>query len=621
MVHLKDEKVVNASRKCWGRLQTISNNMRKGVPMENDDIINVRVLLAAYMIVHRTACVFESMDSTLEQKVLQSGIEMLKNTESLIAFISRQGKHFAWAKVSQEMMTTFAESIRQYKDDFKKWRMMDETKLLLRIKNALYALYQAMRHLPTQDLTTADQRLAQEFNVQIARLRSKIVQISGQEALSALDEEMQRPLVPSGEVAHSFVLLGSGSRMISRQQENEPLRNNEPLAHELLINPHFQLREDGSHTESTSTTVRMRALFHASFWNAIKDDLTRVSPPCYTRVFRVLKEIQDGFKDLAGSLFAETAMGVLDVGHIQFHVQHGTFSWSDSHNLIASAVSFIRMVEAPHRSEETQSQWEETLRVMEEAETEEAQAYAFVDGLQLLSRRMHLCRIDAANTRLRLMGPMMQAHGIMYEMEKYKTGVENGTILTEKTVAWLECQQGESTPSRFYAKAFLSLFIPQLESNIPETLRFDVDRFVFLHQEFHLLVTIRLVLLVFPELTLLNETSDRESVDGIIKELMANSSETLRARLEMVLERDSTSRTLLNQRIQQHLFLKVAGLPDSTIQLFETVDTTNQEIKKKLTDRFARLVKTICRVAEVDWHVHSQFYLEIIQDRHLCPTV
>ena len=107
-----------------------------------------------------------------------------------------------------------------------------QAKLSCSIKHALITLFEAEQHLPTNE--QEDSKLKVEFRTQIERLRSKLQQISGHQALIDFDENRASGLsvapLTSGVCAYSVL----------------PCRlTNEQLAHELLLDPEFQLNELG----------------------------------------------------------------------------------------------------------------------------------------------------------------------------------------------------------------------------------------------------------------------------------------------------------------------------------------------------------------------------------------
>ena len=139
-----------------------------------------------------------------------------------------------------------------------------QAKLTCRIKHALIALYQAEQHLPSDE--PADSKLSLEFRTQIERLRSKLQQIAGPAALIEFDRNRASgiALVPSPCSAS-----GAYSALPGRL-------TNEQLAHELLLDPAFQLDESGSCSAENPIYHRIRESFHQVMMVVIWYELFRL---------------------------------------------------------------------------------------------------------------------------------------------------------------------------------------------------------------------------------------------------------------------------------------------------------------------------------------------------------
>jgi hypothetical protein len=264
--------------------------------------------------------------------------------------------------------------------------------LVARIKHALVALYQAEEHLPPDE--PEDSKLKIEFRTQIERLRGKLQQIAGAEALKQFDEQRQSgQLVVSGGSSGS---VGPGGSM--NAYSSLPGRmTNEQLAHELLLDPTFQLDETGSCSVDNPVFNRIRESFHQAFWDSLVDDL-KLPTPCYVRVLRVLAEIRDGINDLAGSKEAGSISEVIDLDHIKKQAELGLYSWDHCKSLSSSVLLVIQRVQAPKRDEETKARWIAIEQDMQSALPEE-HPRSFCKALEFLLDRVNAMRIDAANAR------------------------------------------------------------------------------------------------------------------------------------------------------------------------------------------------------------------------------
>ena len=138
----------------------------------------MRVFLAAFMIAFRPTHVFESMGER-EQSLFESAGPLISCFERIVDSLATNGSFYL---VSFDLTVGFVPMLLSYLKCFKAWKVPDEAKLTCRIKHALLALYQAEEHLPPNE--PEDSKLKIEFRTQIARLRSKLTQIAGSDALA-----------------------------------------------------------------------------------------------------------------------------------------------------------------------------------------------------------------------------------------------------------------------------------------------------------------------------------------------------------------------------------------------------------------------------------------------------
>jgi hypothetical protein len=485
LVHFLREKPVIAAMKAALQRMHMLSTFRHGSPSKSlaPENVNVRVFLAAFMIAFRPTHVFESM-GTLEQALFESAVPVLSQFEQMCkTLLAAPFKNFQCIPANQtkDFPTTLFEYLRR----FKAWKVPDEAKLTCRIKHALVALHQAEKHLPPDE--PEDSRLKVEFREQIARLRGKLQQIAGPEALSKFDEELQKgSLVVEGTAA----VEGSSYAALPGRMTNEQ------LAHELLLDPTFQLDETGGIHVENSVFNRIRESFHKAFWDSLVDDL-KLAVPCYVRVLRVLVEVRDGIVDLVG--VRDDIMDIIDVEFIQTRVESGNYSFGDAMALIRATVGVILRTQAPRRDAETKEKWE-LLQTAITSVTQDTAAQVTCDCLAFLLDRVNAMRIDAANSRLRLISPVIQDHGIDYARDKFQDKLDNGTITLERTTNWFR-KTMEAEPDlvklvregcrlsalKLHAAAIVALIAdatPLKADTTPETLAFDVSRLATLQQKF-----------------------------------------------------------------------------------------------------------------------------------------
>ena len=430
VVFLREKDTIAVTKACLQRIHLLCT-FRHGSPSKAlaPDNVNVKVFLAGFMVAYRPTHVFESMGA-LEQALLEAATPLLTIFHKICACIrSSPGRSFQ--DVPHELTRDFPAMLFEYLQRFKAWKVPDEAKLTCRIKHALIALYQAEEHLPPDE--PEDSKLKIEFSTQIERLRGKLQQIAGADVLTRFDEQRRAGQVPGGSGGGGGAGNGGGGAGgAGGAYAALPGRmTNEQLAHELLLDPTFQLDESGGCSVENPVFHRIRESFHQAFWDSLVDDL-RLAAPCYVRVLRVLGEIRDGISDVAGSREAGRIAEAVDLDLIRQQAEAGAYGWDSCSRLMGSVVGVVQAVQAPRRDEETRAGWREVERGMREAGAE-GRPRALCRALEFLLDRVNAMRIDAANARLRLIAPVIKDHGVDYERGKFQDKLRDGSLTLERT--------------------------------------------------------------------------------------------------------------------------------------------------------------------------------------------
>jgi len=402
--------------------------------------INVRVFLAAYMIVLHPGNVFESVGA-LEAAVIESARRLVEIYENIL----RSSLH----------TKSFSMALLDYYRDFKAWKVPDEAKLMARIKHGLLALYQARQQLPTDE--PVDSQLNAEFRKQIRRLRDKVLQIKGPDELAAFDRE--NVAVVRMETIQNVVAQGRAYTALTDRMTNEQ------LAHELLMDPNFQLTDRGTCCESDAAQ-RVRESFHKAFWDSLATDL---SMGFNVRVLRVLAEVRDGIKEV-------TKLDAMDLDIIKQQADAGLFTWASCHELVGSVVALIQRAQSPRRDAETAEKWAEL-------QTADQNPASLCRDLEFLLDRVNALRIDAANDRLRMITPVIRVNGVEYERIKFQEKLDCGALTLERTKDWLGRPDGVSSNNDIFVRALVGLVAEPTEV-FPETLLMDERRIRKLNEEF-----------------------------------------------------------------------------------------------------------------------------------------
>jgi hypothetical protein len=629
---LRQENVVTAARSFVQRIHLLCVFRHGTVTAANiGKDVNVRVVLAAFMIVHHPTHVFE-IRHTLENELIAAAIDMLSNFEQIVAAVLHpDAKHSQ--SLPMELTANFQAVLYTYLAKFKAWKVPDEKKLFSRIRHALIALYKAQKILPPAE--PVDSQLRAEFQTQIQRLRSKMVMVSGQAALDKFDDERTRWCDSGDDTSGGNDDDAGDGRMPANRITHELLLgrlSNHQIAHELLINPLFQLTEHGSIDNENVLFQRVREEFQSSFWDSIVDDI-RLSPPCYARVLRVLDEIRNGISDLSDPGY-ELARDVLDTAHIQARVEAGAFEWDDSKKLVQDTFAIIVSIQTPNRDEESKTLFKEFADALDAAATPQEKAVSFAKGLEFLLKRINICRVDAANARLRLISPVVQDHGIEYEGGKFQRKLDNGEISLDNTKKWINAAlkstidiaskiqdgvTGSIVDAHTTAITLLvdgSIIPDALEANLPETLMFDGARIAKMRRDFRDIIKANIVLTIVT--TEIKDEKELEKVyscfDGLddndeLDPTVFAASDALKAKFDSVIHENSEVYKLLRARLANELRANALADTPRAISI-----SPMQKIPATLAKRASRLVDTFRAVSRINRLAHKKIYEQIVPE-------
>lgn len=278
---LRSAKTLDAGGDMLLRMLQICNWGHKEQPWITGTV-NVKIFLAAYMIVAKPSQVFESIED-LEQKLMDATSPMLESVHATAQALS-EGK--GWAELAPRVLCT---NLITYLRSFKSWKIVDERKLAGRLQHALDELSRTKALLSQDDIA-----MHNETDAQIKRLTHKLHQIVPPEVSSGKKRKASSPT--EDNLLSAAAGVDKSSAAPGNSEADAITMTNEQLAHELLLDPSFQIAYDASSGTESGVRARMREVFERSFWLTVCDDLMAV--PCsYTRVLSVLQEISKGVQD------------------------------------------------------------------------------------------------------------------------------------------------------------------------------------------------------------------------------------------------------------------------------------------------------------------------------------
>ena len=523
VVFLREKSIIAVTQRCFRRLYMICVYRHGTPPLAlMPKHVNVRVILCAYMIAHCPSEVFESIGAT-EKALIDSAIAFVDNFQSLAKKAVEVG---AVSLIPIDFTRNFPTLIFEYLKCYKAWKIPDAAKLKCRIKHALVALLQAQRHLPFNE--PHESKLSVELRTQIERLRSKLQLVAGVEALNEFDETCRINRMSDPPAVQAYVSVPT--RM-----------SNEQLTHEVLLDPAFQIDNRGnvdiegqlyheiidyfmqvcSSVYDFHYIILSDIKFLQAFWDSLVDDLL-LPFPCYTRVLRVLVEIRDGIKGIAGGCESIAICEAIDISFIEQQLRLNAFGWDCCQRLVGTVVGIIQKVQLPSRDAETKALWATQQESMVCAEVD--QPRVLCQAIRFLMDLLNNLRIDSANARyvlswscicllylifvlfpsIRRLSLVVKDHGIDNERRLFQVKLDSGAIVLTNTKEWIcnavrfEIAAGEDlasgSPQSFIAvhiAAMISIVTnptPIQSETIPETLLLDMNRIRGMQNKFQSIV-------------------------------------------------------------------------------------------------------------------------------------
>lgn len=468
----------------------------------SEDNVNVREFLVSHLIVAHRNRVFEDYGH-LEETLFSSSEKILEKFEMICGRIQETEGNMGPGEM-RTITQGFIQLLSSYLIDFSKWKIPDQEKLLRQIKHALVALYQAHNTLPQgneQDI----QGTHTCVNGEIYRLRNKLIEIRGPEYLRQFEESVRNGSVPIPVKEN-----GTTSPTQTCSQTLQDHMTNEQLAHELLLDPTFQLDETGNPGYRYQTLKQIRQCLQKAFWESIKDDL-KLSPPDFSKMIRILDEIRGAIHEMAGDLEKHEINMIIDIPYIRDQTRQGLFGWTSLTALVNAVFQVCKKVQAPKRDDQTKSMFLEVQTKMAEASTAmHLQGAALCQALDTMLIVVNFMRIDGANARLRLIAPVVIQHGVEYQQEKFEDKLRSGTLTLQRTEQAIG--NAVNTMARYFpqsidflkntsneqaVKMCYTLFITEIfngppikTDNIPETLIMDVHRLAMYQRKVQYFATI-----------------------------------------------------------------------------------------------------------------------------------
>jgi hypothetical protein len=346
---------------------------------------STRVILAALMIHFHPTRVFSSIGQT-EEKLMAATTSFLEVFNSIV---SRIGNASSFCETPHDVTASLRPSTGAYIRLYEEWENPDKQRIKSRIVFALITLYSAKQNLPPCE--PEDSKLQIELNSQIQRLKEKLKSLAGEQALRQFEESHGAGNAFRDYGIDEANVRGDADPVLSQMIPKEV------LAHELLLDPMFQLTTDTNKDISRDNILRdgMERAFIDSMIHQLK-----ATPPEFDGVLRILEYIRSSVLDLAPKNSPEGLLiqEAIDSSHIEQQLANGALNWNSCKQAVWSIFNVVLRI-CPNRYATMMKSWVEgvgeALRLAEPTEL----PHALCQALKFITECIAHARVDAANLR------------------------------------------------------------------------------------------------------------------------------------------------------------------------------------------------------------------------------
>ncbi|KAK9702573.1 hypothetical protein K7432_011188 [Basidiobolus ranarum] len=454
--------------------------------------------LTAYLMVAHSQEVLTGQNKQEEELVL-TGLAMIQSFETWSRkYFNSDGNLF---------LQTFIENLKTYYEIFEVWKQKDNEKII----TSMISHYLELDNLwvTVKSHPSAVSQYEPQLSENRKELEQQIFKVGGREALTKLFQERQKARdaqvgessspedsqsSPPDSIPASFAEYSHDDSessdiesetnfkklqlaRIDRQITNiligftsEEMLTNEQLAHELLLDPDFEL----AIAKGTELEERVREMATKAFFDTAREEFSQGKYTVWLP--QLLVDIKNRLLELVSRLspIYTEIQDVVDIELITQQIKSGSYDVSKLMRFITQTMLHLC---APVR--------DQAIRNIQEM-TDLATVF------QRLIEILQDMRLDLANYRLHLLRPVIQEYGIEYEREKFDVTLRAKMVTLERTNKWLresvktlrnkQQQSNPSTNIRFeyvYYDALISTVFSMTvvhHENCPETLLLDVDR-------------------------------------------------------------------------------------------------------------------------------------------------
>ncbi|CAG8457132.1 13622_t:CDS:2 [Cetraspora pellucida] len=692
---LKENSVIQATNKFLQRVRK-SSSITLGVSKYKNP---ARVFLSAYMIVAHTKEILVDVGHH-EKTLLNSSETMLKELEqwfseidndnsnrisynNILSFLSAWDTYYkdfnTWKSKDSEKLAN--NLITHYMELEKLWNTVKnqanaETEWRMNIVEQQEEIRRKIRNLGGDEAMAKLERVLKRLKAKLPIVDGENVDVTDSVTGAVNDQENdhkeqdsdlppRQSFVPQTLAADGSVELANPSpqsittstntstsqnqsatnanlyhiiQSLGGSQVNSGLTN-EQLAHEIIIDPDFELKPP----KLSELEERVRNMATKAFFDSVRADFEQGR---YERwVPELLSDIKQRLLDLVPptSSLHSSINEVLDIDLITQQTKAGVYN---IHNCIVFITNTMLQICAPIRDEEIQG-----LKDLNDL------AEIFQKLLNILDQM----RLDLANYLVKAFRPYLKEHAIEYERRKFELALQSKRITLDLTKSWIKQTvdsllrtRAERNPenihlpqhrhnygikfNQVFNESFVSsIFQPSIidKSNCPETLLLDIER-LWNYQNEGQAITIVAALLMLTknvagakvnnapdDLTTLKDTlfvllmDGDTTIDNLTAEILACFPSTLSSETQTLIK-SMVSKTLSqSDKVFSLLSRRIQNIMKQHLQTgqFPKKETLTQHGVIAVAKELEQLSRKICILGRYNREVYAYWYDTIIREQ------
>lgn len=281
--------------------------------------------------------------------------------------------------------------------------------------------------------------------------------------------------------------------------------SNDAIAHEIIMDPTFQLEQPPTQDEPASDLVkRMQTGMKKAFWDQMLTNIQNGSDDGKMMLLKQMEELRDMVTGVLGDSTKDHVelKAMLSTSAIEQAVglPQGNISWVAVGQLVLALFNKILANEAPARNEATELQITNLSAAMRNSSNAEENAFLTMlpEVVEFVAKQVDYLRLDSVNAHLTMLAPYLQRHGVEHERSKFEEKFAADSSIIKGTNKWmkmsLEKYYASATAGerqllhngdalafkRFFRFAFMELVEIHIQgqdpTSFPETFSMDIKR-------------------------------------------------------------------------------------------------------------------------------------------------